>query len=130
MSLVEEQTEVGKDHPELLPAATVLEFSQQIARKLILQGKKKPLTQVPQPLCSQDAQRPPDAGTEGQALSTRSYVCFLDLYTIGHDYGRPRGAERTQLCRPPPSHADRVSGVGPALLGTLPGTRLMGPCPC
>lgn len=27
MSFVEEQTEIGKDHPELLPAITVLEFS-------------------------------------------------------------------------------------------------------
>lgn len=31
MCLIEEQAEVGKDHPELLPAITVLELSQQIS---------------------------------------------------------------------------------------------------
>lgn len=31
MSFIEEQAEVGKDHPELLPAIAVLELSQQIS---------------------------------------------------------------------------------------------------
>jgi hypothetical protein len=31
MCFIEEQAEVGKDHPELLPAITVLELSQQIS---------------------------------------------------------------------------------------------------
>lgn len=39
MSLVEEQAEIGEDHPELLPAITVLELPQQISRQLILQGR-------------------------------------------------------------------------------------------
>ena len=37
MGLVEEQTEVGEDHPELLPAVAVLELSQQVPRELVLQ---------------------------------------------------------------------------------------------
>lgn len=31
VSFVEEQAEVGKDHPELLPAVTVLELPQQVS---------------------------------------------------------------------------------------------------
>lgn len=36
MSFVEEQTEIGEDHPELLPATAVLELPQQVSRKLVL----------------------------------------------------------------------------------------------
>lgn len=34
---VEVETEVGKDHPELLPPVRVLELSEQISRQLVLQ---------------------------------------------------------------------------------------------
>lgn len=40
MSFIEEQAEVGEDHPELLPAIAVLELSQQISRELILSTEK------------------------------------------------------------------------------------------
>ena len=36
MGFVEEQAEIGEDHPEFLPAAAVLELSQQVSRKLVL----------------------------------------------------------------------------------------------
>lgn len=36
MGLVEEEAKVGEDHPELLPAITVLELPQQVARELVL----------------------------------------------------------------------------------------------
>lgn len=36
VSLVEEQAEVGKDNPELLPPVTVLELPQEVARQLVL----------------------------------------------------------------------------------------------
>lgn len=35
--LIEEQTEVGEDHPQFLPAITVLKLPQQVARQLVLQ---------------------------------------------------------------------------------------------
>lgn len=35
MRLVEEETEVGEDNPELLPAVGVLELSQQVAAQLV-----------------------------------------------------------------------------------------------
>lgn len=41
MGLVKEQTEVGEDHPKLLPAIAILEFSQQISGQLVLYGNKK-----------------------------------------------------------------------------------------
>jgi hypothetical protein len=34
---VKVETEVGKDHPELLPPVRVLELSEQISRQLVLQ---------------------------------------------------------------------------------------------
>lgn len=43
VSFVEEQTEIGEDHPQLLPAATVLELPQQVSRELVLEGKEKPV---------------------------------------------------------------------------------------
>lgn len=36
VGLVEEQTEVGEDHPQFLPAVTVLKLPQQVARQLVL----------------------------------------------------------------------------------------------
>jgi len=36
VSLVEEQAEVGEDHPEFLPAVAVLELPQQVTRQLVL----------------------------------------------------------------------------------------------
>lgn len=38
--LVEEQAEVGEDHPQLLPAVAVLELPQQVSRQLILERCK------------------------------------------------------------------------------------------
>lgn len=38
--LVEEQAEVGEDHPQLLPAVAVLELPQQVSRQLILQRRE------------------------------------------------------------------------------------------
>lgn len=40
VGLVEEQAEVGEDHPQLLPAVAVLELPQQVSRQLILQRRK------------------------------------------------------------------------------------------
>lgn len=37
VGLVEEQAEVGEDHPQLLPAVTVLELPQEVTRQLVLQ---------------------------------------------------------------------------------------------
>jgi len=41
VGLVEEQAEVGEDHPELLPAVTVLELPQQVTRQLVLEKEKE-----------------------------------------------------------------------------------------
>lgn len=41
VGLVEEQAEVGEDHPELLPAVAVFELPQQVSRQLILQRRRK-----------------------------------------------------------------------------------------
>ena len=40
MGLVEEQAEVGEDHPQLLPAVAVLELPQEVPRQLVLDGLK------------------------------------------------------------------------------------------
>lgn len=37
---VEEQAEVGEDHPQLLPAIAVLELSQQVPRELVLRDSR------------------------------------------------------------------------------------------
>lgn len=37
MGLVEEEAEVGEDHPELLPTVTVLKLPQQVTRQLVLE---------------------------------------------------------------------------------------------
>ena len=36
MGFVEEQAEIGEDHPEFLPAIAIFELSQQVSRKLVL----------------------------------------------------------------------------------------------
>lgn len=41
MSLVEEQAEVGEDHPELLPAVAVLELPQEVTGQLVLRHLQK-----------------------------------------------------------------------------------------
>lgn len=40
MSFVEEQAEVGENHPELLPAVAVLELPQEVTGQLVLQGHR------------------------------------------------------------------------------------------
>lgn len=47
VGLVEEQAEVGEDHPQLLPAVAVLELPQQVSRELILQGRRKTMSATP-----------------------------------------------------------------------------------
>lgn len=44
MGLIEEQAEVGEDHPELLPAVAVFELPQQVSRQLILQRRRKTMS--------------------------------------------------------------------------------------
>lgn len=45
---VEEQTEIGEDDPQFLPAIAVLELPQQVSRELVLAQNKKKTTMKPQ----------------------------------------------------------------------------------
>lgn len=48
MRFVEEQTEVGENDPEFLPAVAVLELPQQVSRELVLAQNKKKTTVKPE----------------------------------------------------------------------------------
>lgn len=48
MRFVEEQTEIGEDDPQFLPAIAVLKLPQQVSRELVLAQNKKKTTMKPQ----------------------------------------------------------------------------------